>query len=37
MDIYYHWVAGGKKNEVDRLDDAASKRNQIQSNLSATR
>ncbi len=35
MDIYYHWVPGGKKNEVDRLDDlggSATKRN-----LSATR
>ncbi|SLM29779.1 Integrase family protein [Desulfamplus magnetovallimortis] len=34
MDIYYHWVPGGKKNEVDRLDDfdgGATKRN-----LSAT-
>ncbi|MDA3791816.1 MAG: site-specific integrase [Desulfobacula sp.] len=35
MDIYYHWIPGGNKNEVDGLDDldsAATKRN-----LSATK
>lgn len=26
MDIYYHWVPGGSKNEVDRLDDNATNR-----------
>ena len=34
MDIYYHWVPGGSKSEVDGLDDlgsVATKRN-----LSAT-
>jgi hypothetical protein len=21
MDVYYHWLPGGKKTEVDALDD----------------
>jgi hypothetical protein len=34
MDIYYHWVPGGSKSEVDGLDDLNS--DTIKSNPSAT-
>jgi len=35
MDIYYHWIPGGNKNEVDGLDDMD--RNATIRNLSATK
>ncbi|MBL6994182.1 tyrosine-type recombinase/integrase [Desulfobacula sp.] len=35
MDIYYHWIPGGNKNEVDGLDDTD--RNATSRNLSATK
>jgi integrase len=35
MDIYYHWIPGGNKNEVDGLDD--SDRDATIRNLSATK
>ncbi len=35
MDIYYHWIPGGNKNEVDGLDDTD--RDATKRNLSATK
>ena len=35
MDIYYHWIPGGNKNEVDGLDDVD--RSATKRNLSATK
>ncbi len=35
MDIYYHWIPGGNKNEVDGLDDMDG--NATKRNLSATK
>jgi integrase len=36
MDIYYHWIPGGNKNEVDGLDDFVQETATI-CNLSATK